>query len=150
MEKILIKKLNPAKYNPRSISEIELTRLKNLIKEFGLVEPLVVNKDYTVIGGHQRLKVLQELNYKEADCIVVNLDKKKEKLLNLALNKISGEWDNEKLTDIFQLFDIDELNISGFDVGEINEILNFEEPAQPEFDENVETINKCPKCGYEY
>ena len=85
-----------AKYNPRKDlkpGDEEYQKIKRSIEEFGFVSPLVVNKDMTVIGGHQRLKVLIEMGYKEVECIVVDLEKTKEKALNIALNQIRGEWD---------------------------------------------------------
>ena len=92
IQKIIINKLIPATYNPRKDlkpSDAEYQKIKKSILEFGFVSPLVVNKDMTVIGGHQRLKVLQELGFESVECIIVDLDKTKEKALNVALNKIS-------------------------------------------------------------
>lgn len=92
IQKIAINKLIPATYNPRKNlkpNDPEYQKIKKSILEFGFVSPLVVNKDMTVIGGHQRLKVLQELGFESVECIIVDLDKTKEKALNVALNKIS-------------------------------------------------------------
>ncbi|NBI93249.1 DNA modification methylase, partial [Lachnospiraceae bacterium] len=68
--------------------------------EFGYVEPVIVNSDMTIIGGHQRATVLTDLGYEEIDCIVIDIDKQKEKALNIALNKITGEWNKELLADL--------------------------------------------------
>lgn len=79
----------------------------------------------TVIGGHQRLKVLKELGYTEVECVVVDLDQEKEKALNIALNKISGDWDNDKLEELLaelKQTDID-MDITGFSFDEVDEIL---------------------------
>ena len=103
IQKINILKLKPSEYNPRKDlkpEDEEYKKIKNSILEFGYVSPIIINSDMTVIGGHQRLKVLKELGYEQIQCIIVNLDKNKEKALNLALNKISGEWDDEKLEQI--------------------------------------------------
>lgn len=92
IKKISVDKLMPATYNPRKDlkpEDEEYQKIKKSIIEFGFVSPLVVNKDMTVIGGHQRLKVLEELGYKEVECVILELDKQKEKALNVALNKIS-------------------------------------------------------------
>lgn len=89
---INIEKLKAAEYNPRKDlkpEDEEYQKIKKSIIEFGFVSPLVVNRDMTVIGGHQRLKVLEELGYKEVECVILKLDKQKEKALNVALNKIS-------------------------------------------------------------
>ena len=90
----------------------EYESLKRSIEVFGYVDPIIINADGTVIGGHQRLNVLIDLGYSEADVAVVDLDKYDEKALNIALNKISGEWDEEKLQAIFA-----ELDLSGYDLG---------------------------------
>ena len=128
LKKLKIGDLKIATYNPRkelSEKDKEYQKIKNSILEFGYVAPVVVNSDMTVISGHQRLKILKDLKYEEIDCIVVNFDKNKEKLLNIALNKISGEWDYQKLESIFNELensDID-LSITGFEEKEINKIL---------------------------
>lgn len=128
IQKINILKLKPSEYNPRKDlqpEDEEYIKIKNSILEFGYVAPVIINADMTVIGGHQRLKVLKELGYEEIQCIVVDLDKNKEKALNLALNKISGEWDNDKLEAILaELKETDiDMNITGFNNDEIDDIL---------------------------
>lgn len=125
---IKIDKLIPATYNPRKDlkpGDPEYIKIKNSIENFGYVSPLIINKDMTVIGGHQRLKVLKELGFTELECIVVDLDKTKEKALNIALNKIQGDWDEEKLEALLQELKLDDFdtNLTGFDFDEIDEIL---------------------------
>lgn len=113
--KLRIKDLIPASYNPRKKlkpEDKEFEKIKNSITEFGYVEPIIVNSDMTIIGGHQRATVLQTLGYDEIDCIVIEIDKTKEKALNIALNKITGEWNQELLADL-----IEDLQKSDFDVG---------------------------------
>lgn len=129
IQKIDINKLIPATYNPRKDlkpNDEEYIKIKNSIINFGYVEPIIINKDFTVIGGHQRLKVLKELNYEKIECIVVDLDKTQEKALNIALNKISGEWNTEKLENLLQelLQENFDVNLTGFDSEEIDNILN--------------------------
>lgn len=69
------------------------------VTEFGYVEPVIWNKrSGNVIGGHQRLTVMKNLGYTEVDCVIVDLDDMGEKALNIALNKIQGEWDRDKLS----------------------------------------------------
>lgn len=107
--------LIPASYNPRKKlkpGDKEYEKIKNSIKEFGYVEPIIINSDMTIIGGHQRATVLADLGYTEVECIVVDIDKTKEKALNVALNKITGEWNKELLADL-----IKDLEDSDFDVG---------------------------------
>lgn len=128
IQKISIEELKPAEYNPRKDlkpEDEEYQKIKNSLVEFGYVAPVIINADMTVIGGHQRIKVLKELGYEEIQCIVVDLDKNKEKALNLALNKISGEWDNDKLEAILaELKETDiDINVTGFSNDEVDDIL---------------------------
>lgn len=100
-----INDLKPAAYNPREElrpGDPEYENIKNSIKEFGYADAIVVNKDLTVIGGHQRLNVLKDLGYSDIEVAQVDLTKKQEKALNIALNKITGRWDDNKLTDLFK------------------------------------------------
>lgn len=128
IQKIKITMLKPAEYNPRKDlkpEDEEYQKIKKSITEFGYVAPVIVNSDMTVIGGHQRLKVLKELGYNEVECVVVDLNKNKEKALNIALNKISGEWDDNKLEELLaelKQTDID-IDITGFSFDEVDEIL---------------------------
>lgn len=128
IQKIKIDKLIPATYNPRKNlkpSDAEYVKIKNSIEKFGFVSPLVINKDMTVIGGHQRLKVLKEMGIVEVECIIVDLDKTNEKALNIALNKIQGDWDEEKLEALLQELKLEDFdtNLTGFDFDEVDEIL---------------------------
>lgn len=128
IQKIEIAKLKPAEYNPRKDlkpEDEEYQKIKKSIIEFGYVAPVIVNSDMTVIGGHQRLKVLKELGYNEVECVVVDLDKNKEKALNIALNKISGDWDNNKLEELLaELKETDiNMDITGFSFDEVDNIL---------------------------
>ena len=147
IQKIDINKLIPATYNPRKDlkpNDEEYIKIKNSIINFGYVEPIIINKDFTVIGGHQRLKVLKELNYEKIECIVVDLDKTQEKALNIALNKISGEWNTEKLENLLQelLQENFDVNLTGFDSEEIDNILNeYLDTEEYEFDID-EAINE--------
>lgn len=128
IQKIRIEKLKPADYNPRKDlkpEDEEYQKIKKSITEFGCVEPIIVNTDMTVIGGHQRLKVLKELGYEELECVILDLDKNKEKALNIALNKITGEWDNDKLEELLaELNETDiDMNTTGFSFDEVDNIL---------------------------
>ena len=111
VETKLITDLKPATYNPRQISTKQYKDLKSSINKFGLVDPIIVNKDDTVIGGHQRLKICKELKHIEIDCVVLDLSKEEERELNIRLNKNTGEFDMDILANEF---DIDELVDWGF------------------------------------
>lgn len=128
IQKISIEKLKPAEYNPRKDlkpEDEEYQKIKKSLVEFGYVAPVIVNADMTVIGGHQRLKVLKELGYTEIECNIVDLDKDKEKALNIALNKITGEWDNTKLEELLaELKETDiDMDMTGFSFDEVDNML---------------------------
>lgn len=121
--------IKPANYNPRldlQEGDPEYEKLKRSIKEFGIVEPLVINeRTGNLVGGHQRLKVLKDLGFDEVDVSIVNLNDEKEKMLNIALNKISGDWDSELLKDLLMELDTGEYDIelTGFDHEELENMM---------------------------
>ncbi len=129
IRKMSIEKIDPAFYNPRKNlkpGDPEYERLKRSILEFNLVEPLVWNRRTgRLVGGHQRLKVLKELGYSEVEVSVVDLPEEKEKALNLALNKIQGDWDYVKLKDLLEELDTGEfdIEITGFSLEEIEQLM---------------------------
>lgn len=126
---IPVSELKPAAYNPRKKlkpGDKEYEKIKNSIEEFGFADPLVVNADMTIIGGHQRLTVAVALGYTEVPCAVVDVDKVREKALNIALNKITGAWDENLLAELLediQNSDFD-LGKTGFDPPEIEQLFN--------------------------
>ena len=128
-KKLKINALIPASYNPRKKlkpGDAEYEKIKNSITEFGYVDPIIVNSDMTIIGGHQRWSVLKALGYDEVDCVVIEIDKTKEKALNIALNKVTGEWNKELLADLIkdlQSLDYD-VSMTGFEPPEIDELFN--------------------------
>lgn len=140
-----INKLKFAEYNPRQISEKDFEALKNSIKEFGFVVPIVVNSDNTIIGGHMRVRAAQAIGITSVPCFYVDLDKNKEKVLNIALNKISGEWDYDKLTgllsEIEQFKDID-VSLTGFDDVEIGNIFDEYGLEEDPIDDEIPEIRK--------
>jgi DNA modification methylase len=118
------KDLKPAEYNPRKdlvSGDSEWEKIKNSIDTFGYVQPILINKDGTIISGHQRYKVMQELGYTEAQCVVVDVDKTTEKAMNVAMNKIDGDWDNQKLLDVLLDLDLNsiDLSLTGFEKSEL-------------------------------
>ena len=127
-----LKNLLPADYNPRKDlkpGDIEYEKLKRSLETFGYVEPVIWNeRTGKVVGGHQRLKVMLDLGYTEESCVVVNLDDEQEKALNVALNKISGEWDEKKLALLIsdlQAADFD-VSLTGFAPAEIDNLFKNE------------------------
>src|SRR5262249_26877609 len=147
---------NPAPYNPRKDlgpGDPEYQKLARSIDEFGLVEPLVWNKRTgNLVGGHQRFKILLSRGVAHADVSVVNLSEEQEKALNIALNKITGDWDREKLAalldELSKVPDFD-LALTGFDAPDSDALIaSLLEPATPcgqdAFDVEAELAAKRP------
>lgn len=158
IEHIKITDLKPAEYNPRRISDEDYQKLKNSISTFGLVDPIIVNlKNMHIVGGHQRYDVLLEEHMLDNDFLAelpmiklgdvgfvftdTNLsiaDDDHEKALNLALNKISGEWDEQKLQPL-----LEELELSPIDI----QLTGFSEPELEEL--NIDTTEETGECVVE-
>ena len=143
-EKRKLTELRAAEYNPRKTltpEDSEYQKIKRSIEEFGYVDPIIINEDGTIIGGHQRTTVLKDLGYEEVDVVVVDLDKQKEKALNIALNKITGEWDELKLKDLLLDLDLGDYDITftGFEQKDLTELVDSlavePETVDDEFDE---------------
>lgn len=191
IDKINIKDIIPAEYNPRLISEEDYEKLQNSMSEFGVVDPIIINlNNNRIIGGHQRYDVLLDKHYEDnnffdelylmklgdigwvfTDTDLQIKSDDHEKALNLALNKISGEWDYGKLNPL-----LDDLSLKGFDLHltgfnnlelhEINlkdDLSNFnesdfnkyvddlqEKEAQKEEEKAEEDMVTCPECGCKF
>lgn len=147
-----IEQLEAATYNPRKINQTQLDQLITSIKEFGVVEPIVVNtfkgRENIIVGGHQRVKAMQSLGYKEVPCIFVSLPIEKEKELNVRLNKNQGEFDLEILLTEFATENLLEW---GFEEIELNiaDELDFE-PVEDDtkLDEVSYYEVACPSCNH--
>ena len=139
--------LRPAAYNPRKKlkpGDKEYEKIKNSIQEFGYVEPIIVNYDLTVIGGHQRLTVLKDLGYTEVQCVMVHIeDENKVKALNIALNKITGAWNEQLLADLIVDLQSADFNtdFTGFEAPEIEQLfskVHNKEIKEDDFDVDAE------------
>ena len=183
IDKIKLTQIEPADYNPRTITEADKLKLRNSLETFGLVDPIIINlQNNRIIGGHQRYDVLLDMimesgNLAEKEYALIKhgdygfiLDLEApslenedyEKALNLALNKISGDWEYEKLNVLLEELSLSEidLNLTGFDNLELPDfqdtdlfdddfIIPNDEPSYDEsIADDIETIT-CPKCGYE-
>ena len=138
-----------AEYNPRkrlTPADSEYKKIARSIDEFGYVDPIIINADNTIIGGHQRATVLKDKGFDEVQVVVLDISKEQEKALNVALNKISGEWNFEILRDLINDLDASgyDPTLTGFDLAEISDLLDqFHEDNAPEedFDADAEYNN---------
>ena len=141
-----ISELSPAKYNPRTISSDSLGRLTKSLSELGNLQPITWNaKTGNIVGGHQRLKCYLALGKDEVEVWAVWLDEVQEKAANIALNKLSGEFDMPKLKDILEEIDVGEIDvdITGFSLEEISKMMEASMPEETESGGG----EKCLVCG---
>ncbi len=118
--------ITPAEYNPRKTlkpGDTEYEALKNSLERFGVAEPLIVNEATgNLVSGHQRLNVLLEMGVEEVEVVLVKLDEDQEKLLNIAMNKIEGEWDYKKLEALFGEISAADIKFTGFSEEELQNL----------------------------
>jgi len=153
MEERPLSDLHQAEYNPRvalAPEDEEYKRIKRSIETYGYVDPIIINSDGTIIGGHQRYNVLLDLGYDTAHVVIVDLDKNAEKALNVALNKISGEWDDEKLCDLLQDLDLSgyDFSLTGFTRSELDGLqlkLGVGEAVEDEDFDVDKAVEECEK-----
>ncbi len=118
LEKRKIKDLHEYAKNPRQLLKEEAAHLQESLSKFGLCEPLVINRDGTIIGGHQRLRTLRKMGYKEVDVYVPDtaLTEKEVEELNIRLNKNTGSWDFDMLANAWDPSDLIEWGFTGKDL----------------------------------
>jgi len=155
IEHLPIDEVHPDPANPRRISEGELEALTKSIREFGLIDPIIARReDMTVIGGHQRLLAARRLGLKTVPVVLADLTVDQARLLNLTLNRISGDWDQELLArlvaDLDPIEGID-LSLSGFEEDELSKLLKSldsrerrERAESFDLDAAIEAANQAP------
>src|SRR5947208_12348298 len=128
--------LHPDPANPRKVSAEELDALTRSMREFGFLQPVIArHDDHIVVGGHQRLVAARRIGLKTVPVIFVDLSPEQSHLLNLALNKISGDWDDQLLARMLadlQASAVD-LEVSGFGADEINRLLKGMEAEEKRY-----------------
>ena len=135
-ETIKLADIIPAPYNPREDIEPgteEYKRLRKSLEDHGMVEPPVVNiHNMRCIGGNQRLTVLRDMGVEEVLCSVIDQpDESKEMKLCLALNRIEGRWDTEKLGELLRDDDVVQFE-TGFDPDELAVYRHLEDTKDPD------------------
>ena len=144
-----ISELKFADYNPRTISTTQFEQLKRSLKEFGFVDPIVVNQHPsrldTIVGGHMRVRASQALGMDEVPCVYVNLPIDREKILNIRLNHDGGEFDYEALSTHYEIETLLDVGFSKLELG------MDDEPLPPkEKDGNKNREHTCPNCGHTF
>lgn len=147
IRKIPVSEIKPAKYNPRKDlkpGDPAYEKLKRSMSEFGYVEPIIWNEETgNIVGGHQRYKVLVAEGNSEVECVVVKLSAEKEKALNVALNKVTGDWEFEALADLLKELEEQDFDVTltGFDAAEIEDL--FSQVHDKDAKEDDYDVNKA-------
>lgn len=134
----------PATYNPRkklTPEDPEYQSIKASVLEFGYSDPIVLNYDGTIIKGHQRRTVMMDLGYTQAWCVVLDIrDKQKEKALNIALNKITGKWDNAILKDLLLELDLNgyDFSVTGYSRNDLEDLIQLVDVPAEATDDNFD------------
>lgn len=134
----------PATYNPRkklTPEDPEYQSIKASVLEFGYSDPIVLNYDGTIIKGHQRRTVMMDLGYTQAWCVVLDIrDKQKEKALNIALNKITGKWDNAILKDLLLELDLNgyDFSVTGYSRNDLEDLIQLVDVPVEATDDNFD------------
>ena len=138
IEKKQIADLIPAPYNPRQSTAKQEKHLKESLEKFGMVEPIIFNKQTGyIVGGHFRVRELKKLGIKEIECVIVDLNEADEKELNIRLNANTGSWDWDTLANDWDVVDLEAwgLEIPNWSAGsELNTMNEDELDLDEEFD----------------
>lgn len=144
IEKKFLKDLKPAEYNPRKANAKQEGHLKASLEKFGVVEPVIVNcnkdRENIIVGGHFRVRELKKLNYKEVDCVIVDLSLEDEKELNIRLNANTGDFDWDLLANNFELAEINDWGLEVPDM-EIEAEEDLEEEDSKEEEQGIKEDN---------
>ena len=146
---VSIKKLKDHPKNPRLHPDRALERLTKSIKEFGWTNPVLVSKDGYILAGHARVKAAQKAGLKEVPVIYLDLEGEKAEAYMVADNRLNEltDWDYPGLKDLLESLDtgIIDMEITGFDIGEIEQLMTQTSPR-----EKAKAKVKCPECGCEF
>jgi hypothetical protein len=130
--------LTPAPYNPRESTEKQESQLKQSLKKFGVVEPIIYNKQTGyIVGGHFRVRELQKLGYTEIECVIVDLSEEDEKELNIRLNANTGQWDWDALANDWDPGDLNQWGLDVPNIDDITETKDIPDVGEVEFSEEL-------------
>ena len=150
LETYPIKDLKKYPKNARNLSKQQHQHLKISIAKFGLADKPVLNKDKTIIGGHQRIKIMKDLGHLDVECWVpeIQLDEKEVEEFNIRLNKNSGTFDYDILANEFDALELLEWGFSEENlVGKLNDV---EDVKSKEESKKKKKQTMCPSCGHEF
>ena len=157
-----LKNLIPYEHNPRTLSADQYEQLKRSLEKFDLAEIPAIDADNKIVAGHQRIKILIEQRGPEAEIDIRRasrkLTEKEYEEYLIRSNKNTGDWDFDILANSFEIEDLKDWGFTddNFQIGNEIKDFNMPEPSgeieinEKEVDENIDTKNTCPSCGYEW
>jgi len=150
LQTIPLKNLKNHQKNPRQITKEQLKHLEELIKKYGLIDKPVVNLDMTIIGGHQRVKLLRKMKVKEVECWVPNAQLSEEEIdrLCIGLNLNQGKWDWDLLANEYEAIDLLKWGFTEEQL--VGPFAESEEILDGEPEEKKKKKKCCPNCGHEF
>ena len=142
LEKRKIKDLKEFAKNPRSITKHQMKEIKKSLDKFGLCEPIVINTDDLIIGGHLRVRALPSLGKREVDVYVpdITLTEKEVEELNIRLNRNRGDWDFDMLANTWEADDLLNWGFAEYE-------LQIDLPDDEVSEKKVKEDKTCPHCG---
>ena len=162
IRRVPISEVTPWENNPRGIKAKDFERLKKQIKKLGVYKPLVAFREggkFVVLGGNMRIRALKDLGFEDVDISIVEPKTEAQKIeYALSDNDRVGYYEEDKLAELVYPH-LQEIELEDFkiDLGEPIDLKALTEkfgpggePIEPEYDENIDTENECPKCGYKW
>ncbi len=138
---VTLSSLRPFEQNPRDITDNQMQKLRQSLIEDGYHSRIKVTHDYRVIGGHQRLRVMQELGYDYVKVLVPDRVLSDDQFYRIMLrdNHSNGTWDMDALANMF------DLEFLRMDIG-LHDIMGIvpEDKEPPASKTHV----KCPNCEH--
>ena len=146
--KLDIKQLKDHPKNPRQIKKEQVVHLQGLIEKFGLIDKPIVNQDMTIIGGHQRIRILKKMKVKEVECWVPDNLLTEEEIDHLCIGlNHGGSWDWDVLANLFDPIDLLKYGFTE------EQLLGFSEKNEESEEggtlKNSKKKKECPNCGHE-
>lgn len=150
MKRLKIAELKNHARNPRKLNKHDAEHLQRSLEKFGQCEPIIVNTDGLIIGGHQRVRTLKKMGEKEVDAYVpdVPLSDKDVDELNIRLNRNAGEWDFDILANGWDLVDLLDWGFTEDDLSIDAEVISAADDEQ-EKDNDAKSEKLCPNCGWQ-
>jgi ParB-like chromosome segregation protein Spo0J len=144
LKSIKIKDLKEYAHNPRTLSKYQAQQLEESLDKFGLVEKPIVNLDNTIIGGHQRVRLLKKQKHKEVECWIPDriLTERELSEFCIRLNRNQGAWDDEKLANEFELSDLIDWGFTTTDLDFVADVM-----IEQEKEDKPKKVKTCPNCG---